>query len=380
MDLAQLLFKKAPADVNLLDSNHVVCTGEWTVSNIPRLEYKLKKLKPSGVQEIVIDGEKLTALDTAGALLLINLQHRIEKKNLSAKFINFSPEQYALFDLVNSKEKTLTHLPSIPPKDSFFILIGKETVAKIRQVKQYLSFIGQLATTLFHTITHMSALQWRLFLNAIDEMGYRAMPIIALLSFLIGVVLAYQLGFQLKNYGADAFIVNLIGQAVLREFGPLITAIIGAGRSSSAITAQIGTMKINEEIDALRTMGFAPFDILVLPRIIGALIAFPLLMVWADIFGVFGGMVMTKAIFNTDYGDFLHRFKSAIDLTTFLVGLSKAPVFALIIAAVGCFQGMNVSTNADSVGIQTTKSVVQAIFFIIIADAIFSVTYSKLNI
>jgi len=193
-------------------------------------------------------------------------------------------------------------------------------------------------------------------------------------------VLAYQLGIQLQNYGANSFIVNLIGQAIFREFGPLITAIIGAGRTSAALTAQLGTMKINQEIDALKTMGFSPFDILVIPRVIAALIAFPLLIVWADIFGVLGGMIMTKAFFGTQYGDFLNRFQDVVDLTTLFVGLSKAPVFALIIAMVGCFQGLNVTLNADSVGIQTTKSVVQAIFLVIIADAIYSIIYSRLNI
>jgi phospholipid/cholesterol/gamma-HCH transport system permease protein len=193
-------------------------------------------------------------------------------------------------------------------------------------------------------------------------------------------VLAYQLGTQLKNYGANAFIVNLIGEAVFREFGPLITAIIGAGRTSSAITAQIGTMKINSEIDALKTMGFSPFDILVIPRVIAALIAFPLLMVWADIFGVLGGMIMTKAYFGMQYWDFLGRFKSVIQVKVLMIGLSKGPTMGLIIALVGCFQGFQVTQTADSVGIQTTKSVVQAIFLIIIVDAIYALIYSKLGL
>jgi phospholipid/cholesterol/gamma-HCH transport system permease protein len=281
---------------------------------------------------------------------------------------------------VLKKEEDLGNPSEPKPRDSTLAAIGKATYIKYIQVKSYVTFLGQFVVMFFHSIRHFSPLQWRSFMNSIDQMGYHALPIIALLSFLIGVVLAYQLGFQLKNYGADAFIVNLIGQAILREFGPLITAIIGAGRTSSALTAQLGTMKVNDEIDALRTMGFSPFDVLVVPRVVAALVVFPLLMMWANLFGVLGGMIMSKAIFGMQYGDFINRFENVIDTTTLMVGLSKAPIFALIIGMVGCFQGLNVSKNADSVGRQTTKSVVQAIFLIIIADAIFSITYSRLNI
>lgn len=358
----------------------VLLSGEWTKRTIYELQKKVRHLRFISGKEITIDGSGIDALDTAGAVIIFHIIKEINKKSFHYQVVGFAPEREALLTLVSQKEKKIETAPAIPHQHTFLEGIGKATVDKVIQMRNYFSFFGQLVVMSFHSVTHFTQLQTRSFLNSINEMGFQALPIIGLLSFLIGVVLAYQLGVQLQNYGANAFIVNLIGQAVLREFGPLITAIIGAGRTSAALTAQIGAMKIHEEIDALRTMGFSPFDILVIPRVLAALVAFPLLMIWANIFGVLGGMVMTKALYGMNYGDFLGRFDEVIDLTTLMVGLSKAPVFALIISMVGCFQGFQVSRNADSIGIQTTKSVVQAIFLIIIADAVYSVIYSKLNI
>jgi len=216
--------------------------------------------------------------------------------------------------------------------------------------------------------------------DVVYKTGYQALPIIALLSFMIGVVITYQMGVQLKSYGANIFIVDLLGLSVLREFGPLLTAIMVAGRTGSAFTAELGTMKVNREIDVLNTMGVTPAELLLLPRIIGLVIALPLLTMWADIFGVLGGMVMSKDMLGIHWQDFLLRFEQQIPVRALLIGLGKAPVFALIIASIGCFEGMQVKGSADSVGKQTTRSVVWAIFFIIVADAIFSVLFSKLKL
>jgi phospholipid/cholesterol/gamma-HCH transport system permease protein len=197
---------------------------------------------------------------------------------------------------------------------------------------------------------------------------------------MIGVVITYQMGLQLKNYGANIFIVDLLGLAILREFGPLLTAIMVAGRTGSAFTAHLGMMKLNQEIDALNTMGVTPGELLLLPRIIGMLIVLPLITVWADIVGVFGGMVMSNNMLGITWYDFLHRFPKVIPLRALLVGLGKTPIFALLIASIGCFQGMQVKEGAASLGQNTTRSVVLSIFFIIVADAIFSVIFSKMKL
>ncbi|MHB1222257.1 MAG: MlaE family ABC transporter permease, partial [Gammaproteobacteria bacterium] len=218
------------------------------------------------------------------------------------------------------------------------------------------------------------------FANVIYSTGYLGLPIIGLLSFLIGVVLTYQMGLQLKTYGANIYIVDLLGLSVLREFSPLITAIMVAGRTGSAFTAQLGMMKLNQEIDALDTMGVTPGELLLLPRILGLTLVLPLLTVWADIFGVFGGMVMANNMLGISWYDFLHRFPNVIPLKNLLIGVGKAPIFALLIASIGCFQGMLVKGGAESVGRNTTRSVVLSIFFIIVADAAFSVILSKLKL
>jgi len=203
---------------------------------------------------------------------------------------------------------------------------------------------------------------------------------VGLLSFLLGIVVAYQGAGQLKQYGANIFVADLLGLSMLREFAPLITAIIVAGRSGSAYAAQIGTMAVTEEIDALRTIGIPPLDLLVLPKIIALVIALPLLTAYADVLGVFGGMIMARSQLGVGFGEFLDRFVLAVDISTYLVGICKAPVFAIIIAVIGCFQGFRTQGGADSVGRQTTRSVVQAIFLVIVADALFSVAFSVLDI
>ena len=183
------------------------------------------------------------------------------------------------------------------------------------------------------------------------------------------------MGSQLRTYGADIYIADLLGMSMLREFAPLLTAIIIAGRTGASFTAQIGTMKVNEEVDALNTMGLLPMEYLVLPKLFGMIIALPLLTLLADFTGVFGGMVMSKVMLGIDYDSFLKRFQDVIDIDVYFFGLLKAPAFAIIIAVISCYQGLQVRGSATSVGVRTTTSVVHAIFLIIVADAFFSIVY-----
>ncbi|OAD19402.1 ABC transporter, permease protein [Candidatus Thiomargarita nelsonii] len=201
-----------------------------------------------------------------------------------------------------------------------------------------------------------------------------------MLAFLTGVVLAYQGGSQLSQYGANIFIVDLVGITLLRELAPLLTAIIVAGRSGAAYTAQIGTMRVTDEIDALRTLGIAPMELLVLPKLLALIILMPLLSAFADIVGILGGMLIANFSFGVSVTDFLDRLPEAVSLTNYLVGIGKAPVFAAIIALVGCYQGFQVSGGADSVGKQVTVSVVHAIFLVIVVDALFSILFNWLGI
>ncbi len=258
--------------------------------------------------------------------------------------------------------------------------IGRSAQAAFAQTVALLGFVGESAHALARGVAHPARLRWRPVLFNIRSAGFDALPIVGVLSFLLGLVVAYQAADQLRRYGANIFVADLVGLSMLREFAPLITAIIIAGRSGAAYAAQIGTMSVTEEIDAMRTLGIAPLDLLVLPKIFALLIALPLLTAFADVLGVFGGMVMARAQLGVGFGEFLDRFAKAVSVTAYLVGICKAPVFAAIIAVVGCFQGFRTRGGADSVGRQTTRSVVQSIFLVIVADALFSVAFSALNL
>jgi phospholipid/cholesterol/gamma-HCH transport system permease protein len=245
----------------------------------------------------------------------------------------------------------------------------------------FLAFIGETFVILFRAILSPSHIRWKALFSNLHSGGLTALPIVGLLIFLTGIVLTYQGGSQLSTYGANIFIVDLVGITMLREMAPLLTAIIVAGRSGSAYTAQIGTMHITEEIDALRTMGIAPMELLVLPKLLALMIAMPLLCVYADIVGIFGSMLVATTSFDVSMGDYLARFPESVSLTNYLIGIGKAPVFAAVIALVGCYQGFQVkSGGADVVGKQVTISVVQSIFLVIVVDAIFSVLFSLMGI
>lgn len=258
--------------------------------------------------------------------------------------------------------------------------LGQQTGLALSQLQAMLAFLGENFMALVGWATHPPRIRWRPILFNLRSAGFDALPIVGLLSFLLGIVVAYQGADQLKQYGANIFVADLVGLSMLREFAPLMTAIIIAGRSGSAYAAQIGTMAVTQEIDAMRTIGIAPLEMLVLPKLIALVIALPLLTVFADVTGVLGGMLMAQAQLDVGFAEFLDRFAQAVSVTSYLVGLGKAPVFAAIIAMVGCFQGFQTRGGADSVGQHTTRAVVQAIFWVIVADALFSVAFSVLGL
>ena len=358
------------------DTNQISCQGVWTLYHLTDLILQTKELIASIKTNIVIDTSKVSHMDSSGAWQLQQLLISLQEKNILVRLQGLSEQHKRLMDNINAQTK---HLGKIPTSRhaNWLARLGQRTTYQLSQLYNFLNFIGELTLNIFQ---NYKRLRWHSMLSVIETMGFQALPIIALLSFMIGVVLAYQMGMQLKNYGANVYVVDLIGLAMLREFAPLLTAIMIAGRTGSAFTAQLGIMKLNEEIDALKTMGITPGEFLILPRIFGLIIALPLLTVWADIFGVLGGMVMAKNMLNLTGQDFLMRFQNVIPVKSLIIGISKTPVFALLIASIGCFQGIQVANSADSVGKQTTKSVVQAIFFIIVADALFSIIFNKFGI
>jgi phospholipid/cholesterol/gamma-HCH transport system permease protein len=266
------------------------------------------------------------------------------------------------------------------PEPGWLARVGQHSWRALLEVSGMLAFIGECSIILLRSLIQPSRIRWRPILRNLQTAGFEALPIVGLLSFLMGVVIAYQGADQLQRFGANIFIVDLVGLSMLRELSPLLTAIIVAGRSGSAYAAQIGTMKITEEIDALRTIGIGPIELLVLPKMLALIIALPLLTLYADMAGVLGGMLMASSKLDVSFYVFLDRLDDAVRLSSFLTGIGKAPVFAAIIALVGCYQGFRVTGSADSVGRQTTVSVVQSIFLVILADALFSVVFNWLDI
>jgi phospholipid/cholesterol/gamma-HCH transport system permease protein len=357
----------------------VDCTGDWTVSCIGTLEHRLSGLVwPEGVR-VAIDASGVTAMDTAGAWLLQRTLHELESEGREVALSGLRPEHEALLRMVRDLD------PAGEPADpepglGVLARLGRLIWHSGDQALAMLTFLGEAGIAALRSAAHPSRIRWRAVMRNVQTAGFDALPLAGLLSFLMGVVIAYQVAAQLARYGANIFVADLVGLAMLRELSPLLTAIIVAGRSGSAYAAEIGTMKVTEEIDALRTVGIAPMDLLVLPKIAALLIALPLLSVYTDALGVLGGMIMARSELGVSYADFLDRFPRALHLPDYLVGLGKAPVFAGIIAVVGCYQGFQVTGDAESVGRKTTTSVVQSIFLVIVADALFSVAFSWLGI
>lgn len=366
--------------ISAQQKNQIDCFGAWTLQGIRKknLDHAFKKLNCGTTSPFILNAEAITRMDSSGAWQLYQWKKQLSKKR-NVQLIGLNKKHLKLFAMIEQAAHQIKPLPHVKTYRGL-ALLGKKTVESWQELKSFLRFIGKNFIAATHTVWHPSQLRGRAILSIIENTGLDALGIIALLSFMIGIVLTYQMGFQLKNFGATLFIIDLLGLAILREFAPLLTAIMIAGRSGSAFTAQLGMMKIKEEIDALNTLGVLPSQLLILPRIWGLLVALPLLTVWADIFGLLGGMAMTHTMLNISYTDFLQRFPKVVSLSSLIIGVGKAPVFALIIASTACFQGLRVSGSADSVGRQTTRSVVQAIFFIILADALFSILFSQLNI
>jgi phospholipid/cholesterol/gamma-HCH transport system permease protein len=278
------------------------------------------------------------------------------------------------------KDRQPSAKPDRPDRWCWLQDLGRSMHGTLTQATTLLSFVGESFLALFGWVGHPGRVRWRPILFNLRSAGWQALPIVGLLSLLLGIVVAYQGADQLRQYGANIFVTDLVGLSMLREFAPLMTAIIIAGRSGSAYAAQIGTMQVTQEIDAMRTIGIAPLEMLVLPKLLALVIALPLLTVFADVTGVLGGMLMARAQLGVGFGDFLDRFPKAVSVTSYLVGIGKAPVFALIIVLIGCFQGFRTRGGADSVGQQTTRAVVQSIFLVIVADALFSVAFSLLDL
>jgi phospholipid/cholesterol/gamma-HCH transport system permease protein len=357
--------------------------GAWTARNLATMEVQLDALRLDAKAAVAVDASGIETLDTAGAWLLHTLLVRLRSQGGVVTIKGLQVGHERLLQAVTQHVRAAAGAPAgpaAPRAPGLLERIGRNTMLMAEQAYAMFSFVGEVTHALVGCIAHPSRIRWRPILFNIQRAGFDALPIVGLLSFLLGVVVAYQGADQLRQYGANIFVADLVGLSMLREFAPLITAITLAGRSGSAFAAQIGTMVVTEEVDAMRTLGIAPLELLVLPKIIALVLVMPLLTVFSDVLGVAGGMVMASSQLGVGFDDFLDRMVKAVSITSYMVGIAKAPVFALIISVVGCFQGFRTRGGADSVGQQTTRSVVQSIFLVIVADAMFSIAFSLLDL
>ncbi|MDX1696800.1 MAG: MlaE family lipid ABC transporter permease subunit [Thiohalobacterales bacterium] len=367
--------ERIPAAVTAA-ADALLCSGQWTVGSVGQLRESMGELRPPGADSVTIDGGGIRAMDTTGAWLLLQLRRQLEAAGRTVSLAAFSAAHQRLLDYIEEEERTAGEHVARPAGPGWLSRWNDQ----VEDMVDILAFIGQSIMALLTAVRHPGRIRWHELLDDIYMTGLNALPIVGLLSFLMGVVIAYQGAVQLKLYGANIYVADLVGYSMLRELAPLLTAILVCGRTGSAYAAKIGTMKVREEVDALQTMGISPVELLVLPKLMSLIIVMPLLSVYADILSVFGGMVMASAQLGIGFNAFIERLEEAISISTFMIGIGKAPVFAAIIAIVGCYQGFKVEGSAESVGRHTTIAVVQSIFMVIIVDAMFSILFSVLGI
>ncbi len=351
--------------------------GRWTVFTVAAVERQL----PHGKDKIEsLDVSEISELDTTGAGEILYLSRQFAPKGDSLPIEGAQESHARLLELVAKQKIRPERKRRSPWLLAQLTLIGEKSVEYVQQLGNLMVFLGQTLAVGYGVLRSPRHMRFTSVVHLMEEVWVRALPIVGTLVFLIGVVLAYQGVEQLKRFGAQAFTVDMVGLSVLREIGVLLTAIIVAGRSGSAFTAQIGTMKVNLEVDAMTTMGLNPIEVLVLPRIIALVLTMPLLVFFADLMGLLGGGLACWLFLDFTLSQYLDRVQDVVGVAHFWVSMIKAPVFAFVVAIVGCYEGLQVTGSAESVGKLTTKSVVESIFLVIILDAAFSIMFVSIGL
>ncbi len=353
--------------------------GYWTIDQVASLQQAADGLAANGAQAADVDFHQIERMDTAGACLAVQLLHRLGISSV---------EQVQAPQAVDSILETVSRYHRAPAAEPAAVnalvkvleRLGKATLEALDLAACFVVFIGTITRHLLGTLIRPLRFRFSLTMTQIELSGFNAIPIISLISFLIGIVIAYQGALQLGKLGADIYTIDLLAVTILREMGILLAAIVIAGRSGSTFAAEIGSMKINEEIDAMHTIGMNPMEVLVLPRVVGLTISLPILTLIANFFGIIGGALMVWLVMDIAPSLFVVKFIDSLSPWTFWVGIMKAPVFAAVIAVIGCYEGMQVSGSAESLGTHTTRAVVESIFLIIVFDALFSIFFGVIGI
>lgn len=361
------------------DPINVQLTNRIVIARVDELRAQLAEAEAA--LNVTLDLTAATAMDTAGAWLIIEVQSKIQEHGGQCNIVGESAKQSDLLEVVRA---------SIPVKEDakkerhgvvdWFERVGEATYLAFQALIEILGFFGLVVARLGGLVMHPRRLRVTSLVHHMQEIGLNAIPIVSLMAFLIGVVMAFQGAVQLRQFGAEVFVVDLIAISVLRELGILLTAIIVAGRSGAAFTAAIGSMKMREEVDAMQTLGLDPIEVLVLPRVLALVFVLPLLGFVADVMGLLGGAMMSWIELDVSPGMFKTRLYDSVDVWHYAVGLIKAPFFAVIIGIVGCYEGMKVGGDAESLGRLTSTSVVLSIFLVIVADAMFSIFFALVGV
>ncbi|MGO1691576.1 MAG: MlaE family lipid ABC transporter permease subunit [Marinobacter sp.] len=355
--------------------------GDWTLADYQTLKKQVKDYSDQQWETEYIDLKELGRIDTAGASLLVTLLGSETLSTLAKQNNNLPQEQSALLQAVADamQEKPTPEPKGLGPVAQFLTETGQTMEAIWHLLYLLAGFVGQILATLFTILPRPS--RWRVtpFVAAVQSTGLNALPIVALLTFLVGAVVAFLGATVLSDFGATIYTVNLVAFSFLREFGVLLAAILLAGRTASAFTAQIGAMKVNEELDAIRTLGLDPVELLVIPRVLAMMVSLPILTFVGMLAGLIGGAMVCAIALDISLAQFMAIVERDIALKHFLVGMSKAPIFAFLIAAVGCLEGFKVGGSAQSVGVHTTSSVVQSIFMVILIDAVAALFFMEMG-
>ena len=355
--------------------------GDWSLKGLETIDTELKALPGPLTGRVTCDWSGVEHPGIGPVWALLTRLAFLGSGQLEIRHEGHPPHTVELLRKLNLELCTAQgkRAVAVPRHEGAIARLGRWTVVQGREARGVLGFFGRIATVLGAGVSHPRALRFPSIVRHVHETGVTAIPIVSLIAFLISVVVAYLGAQQLARFGATIFVVDLVTIAVLREMGVLLTAIIVAGRSGSAFAAEIGVMQLNEETDALRAMGLNPIELLVVPRVVGLMIALPLLTVVADAMGLAGGGLLSLVQLHIPPAQFVTRLREALSPTTFWSGLVKAPVFALLIGMVGSYRGMQVRDSARELGRLTTMAVVQSIFLVILADALFAILFVQID-
>lgn len=362
-------------------SLHLAARGDWVVLHAAAIESALRAVDSRGFGVATFDLSQLQRLDTAGAWLIHRTLRTLERAGVDVSVRGSNEAHGTLLTAVARSDRPLrADAKPDGPLIQLVVRMGRALDEAWKTTLEIIGFLGLVLETLVRTLANPRRLRVTSTAYHMEQAGLNAVPIVCMITFLIGAVMAYQGAEQLKRFGAEVFAVNLVAAGFLREIGILLTAIMVAGRSGSAFTAQIGSMKLREELDAMRTMGLDPVEVLVLPRVIALVVMVPLLGFIAAMMGLLGGGLVLWLELGMSPAMYVERLYAAADFWDGAVAFVKAPFFGLMIALIGCFEGLKVSGSAESVGQRTTASVVEGIFTVIVLDAIFSILFLKLGI